>query len=187
MDYCGALMNIWATAVLQVGNTNVGIFVDDRTFWMTGPEAHLRVPTILAISQKVDHVFGFRENKSKTQVATSSPDMFPNLAAVLPPDCSAPKLEVDLLGLHYDLQKKHTEIRQSCLDKFHHRIQRVSVASRSQYHRRRLLQSTVLPCVSWAGAFGWVSAQKLTTMRHHEPFWRLRVGFLSLLLGTTFG
>lgn len=117
-----------------------------------GPEAHWQVPDILQTCQQVGR---FRENKSKTPAVVSSAATIPHVAEVLPRDCPLPICLSTFWGCAMIF--KRTLL--SCHDKFIHRIQRVSRAG------RRLLRTMVLPCVTWAGAFGWVEPQKLVNAR----------------------
>ena len=154
-----------------------GIFLDDRSAWMTGPDACANLAQFLETSQYIDEQLGFKENRAKTQLAVATPDLQPILDSLTPEGYPAATTTFTLLGLTYDLQQQHIGLSDKTVDKYTRRAHRVKHTSRQLQRRQHLHRSMALACITWAGPFAHLPALQLRsihrtamhTIKHWTP------------------
>ena len=59
-----AVMSVWTTAAAKDPAVRLGVFVDDRTAWTNGANATTSLQKLLQVTEEVDALSGFRDNKS---------------------------------------------------------------------------------------------------------------------------
>ena len=165
------LMNIWHhgihTLTAPATTVHTGIYVDDRNIWMHGPSTRELLPQILARSRAIDDILGFQENTSKTQLATPNEQLLPVLDSLTPNNFPPAGATSTLLGLVYNLRTKEVTTPTATTDKFIHRAKRIQQATRFFHHRRRLLRTTAIPCLTWAGPLAFFTPTQQRQLRLH--------------------
>ena len=92
------------------------IFLDDRSAWITRPDAWTAMATFLETSQSIDAQLGFKENRAKTQLAVATPELQPILDSLTPEGYPEATTTINLLGLTYDLQQRHIGLNEQWIN-----------------------------------------------------------------------
>ena len=145
---------------------HAGIFLDDRSAWITGPDACTTMATFLETSQSIDAQLGFKENRAKTQLAVATPELQPILDSLTPEGYPQATTTFNLLGLTYDLQQRHIGLAESTVAKYTRRAHRIRHASRQLPRRQQLHCSMALSCITWAGPFAHLPALQLRSIHN---------------------
>ena len=158
-------MCVWALFVQQRCDAVIGIFVDDRTMWSTATAATAAKQLHQAhlAGLEVDREFGFQQNDPKLQLAAASQQHQEALGAAFGVQASD---RAKILGLMYTLPGfSGAAIPDDATHRYANRVRRIARASRAKPARIRHWTSMCQPIVTWAGAFGAISATTLASLR----------------------
>jgi len=146
-------MLLWSLVVTNTTKAEVGAFVDDGFAWSTADPANISsdMREVDAITRRFDATFGFQPNHSKYQVVGSTDEAKEAMQGIIE-DVDVGE-HMELLGLEYDTTKSNSAtINDKRWKKFQARARRIRVFQRRST-RRRLLRTTAMPVISWAGPF----------------------------------
>ena len=153
------LMNIWHHGIHTVAAPATTQHLDA---W-----ARELLPRVIAQSTVIDAILGFQENTSKTQLATPDVRLVPILDTLTPDNFPQGVTTSKLLGLVYNLHSQEVTTPTATVDKFFHRAKRIQQATRLFHHRRRLLRSTAVPCLTWAGPLASITPTQQRQLQLH--------------------
>ncbi|CAE7617784.1 unnamed protein product [Symbiodinium necroappetens] len=163
-----AVLRGWS-ALLGTAGARAASFVDDRYFWASSSDT---LCSAKALSDEYDTAFGFHCDSRKCAIAASSAS---GIAGEVAAVCGYSRVEqLTILGLTLDFGQEGAAVPAAfALGHVRRRLRLVAVLTRSFIARRALMRRLVMPMITWAGAFGVVSADDARALRRDFLF---RVG-----------
>ncbi|CAE7777915.1 unnamed protein product, partial [Symbiodinium sp. CCMP2456] len=163
-----AVLRGWS-ALLGTAGARAASFVDDRYFWASSSDT---LCSAKALGDEYDTAFGFHCDSRKCAIAASSASSIAGEVAAV---CGYSRVEqLTILGLTLDFGQEGAAVPAAfALCHVRRRLRLVAVLTRSFIARRALMRRLVMPMITWAGAFGVVSAEDARALRRDFLF---RVG-----------
>ena len=163
----GALMACWVRHVKgTVPAINIGVFVDDRSMWATGPGHHVTIKRALEASKPFDEKFKCQLNVEKTQVLGNTAKARANLRDIGLGD-KEPSCKGKLLGLIHHFHEKTLEVKldPKAYGRCMQRLKLIRHVASAIAVRRLHVRTLALSQVLWAGAIAQLSAKELKQLR----------------------
>ena len=158
------LMSIWLHQVQKAApKVRVGIYLDDRTFWGTETTIE-QVKAALDAALEVDTALGLEWHPDKGACAATSKKARLRIHTLCGTRVGKLVSSWTLLGVRYSFTK-----RRLCADTKKHqerikrRLRRIYRVARIPTLRKALVRTTVLPIITWLGAWSRPTKRQLVT------------------------
>ena len=163
----GALMACWVRHVKErVPAICIGVFVDDRSLWATGPKQHHTIREALEASKPFDDKFKCQLNVDKTQVLGNTAKARENLREIGLGQ-KEPTNKGKLLGLIHTFRERTLEVKLDprAYGRCKQRLKLIKYVASAISVRRLHVRTLALSQVLWAGAIAQLTTKELKQLR----------------------